>query len=329
VNKETLVEQTLTVLRNRGQKSLEIAKQSLVKERVRYKTLKQALCYFAETVFRDIMHPGLLSIYCEAVGGDPDETTEVGSAIVLLVGAADVHDDIIDGSTSKNGVPTVFGKFGKDVAILTGDALLIEGMLLLNEATMELSENKRKAILELIKKAFFDLSSAEAEETLFRGITDLSGKEYFELIKRKMAVAEATAKIGAILGEGTAEDVKMLGEIGRNLGLLNTLRDEFIDVFEPDELGNRCAREILPLPILNVFQDPKKKAEILQLLKGRKITKAKTGKIVYILKEAKEKSAMKNKMRFLIKAGLCQASSLKGATQTLQLLLEASAEDLL
>ena len=111
----------------------------------------------------------------------------------------------------------------------------------------------------MIKQAFFDLSSAEAEEATYRGNIDLSGREYLELIKRKTAVSEATARIGAILGNATTNEVQTLGEIGRIIGLLSTMRDEFIDVFEPEELATELTNEILPLPVLNVFQDPKKR----------------------------------------------------------------------
>src|SRR4030065_2212746 len=105
-SKETLKEQTLTLLRERGKESLKIAKRFVQKEKIGYKPLQEALNYFIEEVFKDITQPGLLSLYCEAVGGKPDETTKVGAAMVLLVGAADLHDDIIDGSEIKNQKPT-------------------------------------------------------------------------------------------------------------------------------------------------------------------------------------------------------------------------------
>lgn len=326
--REKLVERTLTLLRERGKNALEVAKQSILQERIEYKPLQEALRYFMDEFFKDVMHPGLLSIYCEAVGGDPDETTQVGAAMVLLVGAADLHDDIIDQSTTKNGKPTVFGKFGRDVTVLAGDALLIKGVFLLFEATAILPENNKRAILRLITQAFFDLSSAEAEEASLRGKNDLSGREYLEILKRKTAVSEATARIGAILGEGTPSEVGTIGEIGHILGLLNTMRDEFIDVFEPDELSNRAAREILPLPVLNIFQDPKKKDEIFKLLKRRKITRQKTERILDIVMEATETKELKNQMQSLIRKGIYQLSCLRGAKKTLALLLESAVEDL-
>ena len=327
-SKETLMEQTLALLRERGKESLKIAKQSVQQEKIGYKPLQEALNYFIEEVFKDVMQPGLLSLYCEAVGGKPSETTRVGAAMVLLVGAADLHDDIIDGSVIKNQKPTVLGKFGKDVTILAGDALLIKGVYLLHEAIEGFSKKKAKVILELIKQAFFNLSSAEAEEASHRGKNDLSGEQFLQIIKRKLAVAEATARIGALLGNGKVDDVETLGDLGRALGLLNTLRDEFIDVFEPEELANRFEREILPLPVLNVFRDPKKREEIMRLLESRKMTKKKTEKIVDIVMDAKETDELRRMMRSEIRTAVARLSILKDGREAFRLMLELSLEDL-
>lgn len=326
--KKSLVKQTVALLRTRGQKSLEIARQSIQQEEIRYKPLGDAMRYFADEAFPHIMHPGLLSVYCEAVGGDPAETILIGAAMTMLVAAADIHDDLVDESTVKNGKQTVLGKYDKNVAVLAGDAFLIKGLYLLHEAIAKLPEDKRNTILKLIKQAFFDLSSAEAEEASLRTNINLSCHDYFDLIKRKTAVSEATAKIGAILGGATTSEVQTLGEIGYIIGLLSTMRDEFIDVFEPDELANRFTKEILPLPILNVFQDPEKKEKIVQLLKEGNLRKKKTEKIVGIVMGAKETEELKKEMQFLIEKGLRSASCLQGATHTLRLLLESAVEDL-
>jgi geranylgeranyl diphosphate synthase type I len=327
-SKEALVQQTLTLLRERGKAALEVAKQSVQQEQIGYKPLEEALNYFIEEVFKDVMQPGLLSLYCEAVGGKPTETTWMGAAMVLLVGAADLHDDIIDGSVMKNQKPTLLGKFGKDVTILAGDALLIKGVYLLHEAIEGFSEKKAKAILELIKQAFFNLSSAEAEEASHRGKNDLSAEQFLNIIKRKLAVSEATARIGALLGNGTLDDVETLGTLGRAIGLLNTLRDEFIDVFEPEELANRFEREVLPLPVLNVFRDPTKREEIMILLESRKMTKKKTERIVAIVMNAKETDELRQMMRSEIIKAFAPISNLKDCREAFKLLLKSTLEDL-
>jgi geranylgeranyl pyrophosphate synthase len=327
-SKDTLMEQTVALLRERSKESLEIAKKCVQKEKICYKLIQEALNYFIEEVFKDITQPGLLSLYCEAVGGKPSETTQVGAAMVLLVGAADLHDDIIDGSVTKNQKPTVLGKFGKDITVLAGDALLIKGVYLLHEAIEGFPEKKAKAILELIEQAFFNLSSTEAEEASHRGKNDLSGEQFLQIIKRKLAVAEATARIGALLGNGKVDDVETLGDLGRALGLLNTLRDEFIDIFELEELANRFEREIIPLPVLNVFRDPTKREEIMRLLESPKMTKKKTEKIVDIVMNAKETDKLRRMMRLEIHKAVAQLSSLKDGREAFRLLLESSMEDL-
>jgi geranylgeranyl diphosphate synthase type I len=326
--KETPVQQTVTLLRERGKEALQIAKQSIQQEKIKYKPLQEALNYFVEEVFQDVMQPGLLSLYCEAAGGKPKETVQVGAAMVLLVGAADLHDDVIDDSATKNHKPTVLAKFGKDITVLAGDALLIKGMYLLHESIAGFPEKKAKAILNLIRQAFFDLSSAEAEEASHRGNNDLSGEQYLQIIKKKVAVSEATARIGAILGNGTPEEVETLGDLGRVLGLLNTLRDEFIDVFEPEELLNRFEKEILPLPVLNVFQEPNRRDEILQLLKNRSMTEEKTEKIVDIVMGAKQTEELRLIMRSEIHEATQKLTSLKAGRETIRLLLDSALENL-
>jgi geranylgeranyl pyrophosphate synthase len=324
-----MMERVRALLKERGRRALEISEQSILEERIEYEPLREALRYFIKETWSDVPHPALLSLACEVVGGNPEETTKVGAALALLAGAADIHDDIIDKSTIKGSKPTVFGKFGKDIALLAGDALLLKGVYMLNEASENLSRSKKQAILELTKQAFFGISSAEAQEAGFKGKLDLSGQEYLENIKRKAAVAEATAKIGATLGNGSPDEIEKLGNYGKTLAILMTIRDQFIDVFEPDELKNRAERECLPLPILFVFQDRRKKDKIERLLeKGDTMTQEDADKIVDIVMASKEIKKLQREMWSLIKEGIQQLSFAKKESANLRMLLESTVEDL-
>lgn len=323
---EKLMLRVIAVLRERGRKAIELAKQYVLQEEIEFKPLQEALRYFMEE-WQDVLHPALLSLACEAVGGEPDATTEVGAAIVLLAGGADVHDDIIDQSTIKDIQLTVYGKFGKDIAILTGDALLFKGVYLLHRACESLPKNKKQMILEIIKHAFFEISSAEAKEASFRGRLDLSGQEYLDIIKKKVAAGEASTRIGAIVGNGTEKEVEILGHYGRTYGMLMTIKDEFVDVFEPDELTNRTERECLPLPILLTFQDSSKKTIILQLLKEQ-LTEDKIDTILDLTIDSKETRDFKKEMKCLIKKENQQLCHIKNCQEILELLLWSTIEDL-
>ncbi len=293
------MKKVIEIFRERGQEALEFARKTIREEEVTFKPLREALDYFMIN-WQDVMHPTLVSLACEAVGGKPESTTHLSAAIVLLAGGADVHDDIIDQSKTKASKPTVFGKFGQDIAILAGDALLVKGTYVLHEACETLPKNKKQEILKIIKHAFFEVSDAEAKEASFRGRLDLSGQEYLEIIRHKVAAGEASTRIGVIIGGGSEEESEALGHFGRTFGVLMTVRDEFVDMFEPDELKNRMERECLPLPILLSFRDKEKTDTILKLLK-EKLTDDNIDKILDIVLNSDGISELKENMKSWIK----------------------------
>ncbi|MEM3699661.1 MAG: polyprenyl synthetase family protein [Candidatus Bathyarchaeia archaeon] len=326
-----LMEQVQIFLKKRGQKAFEIAKKTILQEKNMNTNVYKALRYFMEECWYDVQHPALISLTCEAVGGNPEKTSEIGAAIVLLAGAADIHDDIIDESKTKNSKPTVFGKFNKDIALLAGDALLFEGLVLLHKACKKFPEKIGTTILKLTKEAFFDLGRATAKERNFKGKYDLEPKEYCNIIKIKAAIAEACAKIGAVIGGGESEAIDALGNYGRTLGILMTLRDEFIDLFEPEEIKNRAKNEILPLPLLYALQNETKKNEILSLIKKKRITEQKAQELIDLVTKADEVQKLKKEMQTLIKTGEKEIFRIIKKTKNkklFNLLLQSSTEDL-
>lgn len=86
----------------RGREAFEIARHAILKEaeEMEYRPLQEALRYLA-SYWIDTTRPALLSIACEAVGGDPDATKPVAISLTLICEAADIHDDVIDQSVRK------------------------------------------------------------------------------------------------------------------------------------------------------------------------------------------------------------------------------------
>jgi len=272
----------------------------------------------------------LLSLTCESVGGKTENTTSIGVALILLTGAADMHDDIIDQSKTKGSKPTVFGKFGRDIALLAGDALLLKGCTRLQKACEELPKKQGEAITNLVKEAFFEIGMAEAKEASFKGNWDLDPEEYLDIIRKKAAIADVTARIGVIIGGGSSDEIKALGKYGRTLGILATIRDDYIDVFEPDELKNRAKNECLPLPVLYAFRDQKVKKEITNLLGKQELTEEDSFNIVEIMMKGEGTKVLKRKMRLLLEEG-CESVRLiesQTITDTLRTMIRALMEGL-
>ncbi len=297
-----LMEQVKEILEKRGHKAFEIAKNVILNEKILGEMVYSALRYFMHESWYDVQHPALISLACEAVGGDPNATTNIGASMVLLAGACDIHDDIIDKSKVKNGKLTVFGKFGEDIAIIAGDTLFVNGLTFLSEACEKFPKKKRKIILNLVNQAFLEIGEAEAREAKLKGRYDVSPEEYYTVIKMKASVAEAMARIGAIIGGGKSKEINALGRYGRTLGILMTIRDEFIDLFEEEELRNRVKNECLPLPLLYAFQNKNTKNEIIPLLKiyrRKDIIK----KVVKDIIKTQEVVELKKKLQAMINKG--------------------------
>ena len=299
-----LMEKVKKLLEKQGRNAYEAAKEEILNEEITYEPIREALQYFIQELWHNFQHPALLSLTCESVGGKTENTTSIGVALILLTGAADIHDDIIDQSKTKGSKPTVLGKFGRDIALLAGDALLLKGCTLLQKACEEIPKKQGKTILNLVKEAFFEIGIAEAKETTFKGNWDLAPKKYLDIIRMKAAIADATARIGAIIGGGSSYESEALGKYGRTLGILATIRDDFIDVFEPDELKNRAENECLPLPVLYAFRDKKVKNKIVKVLRKRELKEDDAYKIVETITETENMQTLKKEMKVLLKIGI-------------------------
>ena len=326
-NKKSM-ETVKKLLEERGRKAYEVAKEEILNEEIGYEPIRDALQYFIEELWHNFQRPALLCLTCESVGGKPEDTTFIGAALVLLTGAADIHDDIIDQSKTKGSKPTVFGKFGRDIALLIGDALLLKGFTLLQKACEGLPRKQGEKIMSSVREAFFEIGVAEAKETSFRGNWDLAPEEYLDIIRMKAAIAEVTARIGATLGGGNSKEINALAHYGRTLGILMTIRDDFIDLFELDELGNRAKNECLPLPILYAFRNPRKKSEIVRLLKKDQITEEEIEQILDLIIDMKEVQELKNEMQLLVEKAENFLSYIRRNRSSLELLLHSTLEDL-
>ena len=328
MSEKKLMEQAASILNDKGQSSVELAKVEILKEKVQNSSLEAALKYFIED-WNDILHPALLRLACEAVGADSDSTTQIGAAIVLIAGGADIHDDIIDQSVVKGQKQTVFGKYGVNIAVLAGDALLLKGIYLLHESCDLLDKAKKRTILRIVKEAFLESSSAEAMEVSLRGRIDIEKEKILSMIFQKVATAEAVTRIGAVLGNATEGNVAMLGHYGRSLGMLLTLRDEFVDIFEVDELVNRAEREILPLPILLALNDETKKGKLLKFFeKGQKLREEDIDEILDLSLETQPSRDLLEFMKKLITEEKNKLPSFVKDKNNLELLLDSTLENL-
>lgn len=283
---ERLSKYIVKVFDEKGREALEIAKKVMLEEaeRLECKEVREAIKYFMSDYWKDTTRPALLSIVCEALGGDSNTITPIAVPLILISGATDIHDDIIDQTKAKRGRPTVYGKFGREIALLVGDALLFKGLMLLHEASKKVPIEKVNIIFNLLQKAYFQLGDGEALEVSLRS-KEISVEEYLKVAERKAAALEAYMRISAILANATKEETHALGKFGRILGILVILGDDNADMLDPSELINRIKNEIPPLPLIYALQEPDLRREIQSILQGN-LTNRAAVKILDLVYEA-------------------------------------------
>ena len=318
----------LARLKEKSKKGLEYARKTILSERIEHKELHEALHHYVSN-WNDFTHPGLFAAAYEAVGGNLEATVQIQAAIALIAAAFDIHDDIIDKSELKHGVPTVFGKFGEGAALLLGNAFLIEGFMLLGRSLDELGQGKSK-VFEIMKQSLYEFGNAHASELNLKKGTGAPPEEYLRIVKMKAASIEGDMRLGALVGGGSQEEVEALAGYGRILGTLAMLREEFIDVFDAEELNQRICNEYLPIPVLYAMQDREANERIHRLLAKRKIKNSDLNVLADTVFEAKSVGKLKASMKELMAQAVRLVSHVKNRKLRTQLQMFASStlEDL-
>jgi geranylgeranyl pyrophosphate synthase len=315
-------------LRAYGLRGYRIARSKVLKDKRIESPIRQVLKFLIEECWPDVQHPALIAMACEAVGGKPEAPDEVSAGIVLLAGAADMHDDIVDKSKIKGTSPTAYAKFGADLVLIAGDILLLKAATQVNDACEDYPIKTRRSIRHLVEDSFFELGIATAAERSFKGKLDVDPNQYREIIEAKGAVSEACARIGGIIGQAKPPQIEALGQFGRALGVLMTLRHEFKDIGNPVELRNRLRNEVLPLPLYYAFQDEIAKEKILNLLNGR-IFKKEAEQIAFIAMSTKGVQGLKAEIGAIAKN--CEEGCFKKLIANIEpfkLLLKLAVQDL-
>jgi geranylgeranyl pyrophosphate synthase len=283
----------MKIFRQKGNPALNMAKRKILLSCKDDDTISQALRHFSKITLRNAMpvFPALISMSCEAIGGEAEKTTPFGAAIVMITGAADLHDDILDKSLSKGPKQTVLGKFGESVAVLAGDIMLVQGLTQLQTASESINKKQAKSIGGLVADAVFEICNAETLETQMKGRIDVTPLEFNEVIKLKAVVPELTMKIGAIIGNGNPQIVEALGKFGRTYGIVSIIVEEFSDLLNFEELKNRLKNECPPLPLIYALQNKQIKDVLAPLLDADSLSEESHKKIVETVlcsKEARE-----------------------------------------
>ncbi len=178
------------------------------------------------------IRPIILILAAESVGKADGNTYTASCAVEFLHTESVIHDDIIDNETMRRKNDPFHVKYGYNTSILTGDFVL--GLILNISSKL----NNPRITKDLAGTAML-MSEGEIIEGRLETGRDVTFDDYLRVIEYKTATAfEAAARIGAIMGGGTEEQIEGLTEFGRNIGIAYQIRDDLTDWKNEDKLFN-------------------------------------------------------------------------------------------
>jgi geranylgeranyl diphosphate synthase type II len=190
-------------------------------------TLYNPLQYFLSIGGKRI-RPVLCLMGNELFGEIISDTWEAATAIELFHNFTLIHDDIMDKAPLRRGKETVHKKYGENTALLAGDVLMIKAYEMLNK----IEKNALQRIMILFNKTATEVCEGQQLDMDFEHRDEVSFDEYLNMITLKTSVLIAAAlEIGGVLGGGNFEDLKLLYEVGKNIGLAFQVQDDYLDSF--------------------------------------------------------------------------------------------------
>lgn len=189
------------------------------------------------------MRPALLLMACDLFGGDVKKAVPSALAIEVFHNFTLMHDDIMDNAPLRRGKTTVHEKWNKNVAILSGDVMLVESYKLL----MQVEDALLRTTMTIFNDTAVGVCEGQQLDMEFEKRSEVHIDEYINMIRLKTAVLLGGAlKIGALIGGADEKDAALLQTFGEQIGIAFQLQDDILDVYgNPEKFGKQVGGDIL------------------------------------------------------------------------------------
>ena len=181
------------------------------------------------------VRPLLVLLTAKACGQVTDNTINSAVLLELLHTATLIHDDVIDETKQRRGVPSLNAIFDNRISVLVGDYVL-------STALIRSIQTGNLQIIGIVSNLGRDLSEGEIKqlETAEESIIDESC--YMQVIRKKTS----------------GEMVEKCREFGEYLGYCFQIKDDIFDYFKEANIGKPTGNDIregkVTLPLLHALQ---------------------------------------------------------------------------
>ena len=152
-----------------------------------------------------------------------------------------IHDDLpcMDDDDLRRGKPTNHKVFGENIAVLAGDNLLNEAMILMMDYAIKNGERSLNCAYEIASAAGAEgMIGGQVVDMISEGKTISKDELEYMHAKKTGALIRSSVVAGAILAGACHNDIEILREYGEKLGLVFQIKDDILDVVgDADVLG--------------------------------------------------------------------------------------------
>lgn len=207
-----------------------------------------------------MFRPTLTLLTDEATGGPDERAVSLAATIELIHLATLVHDDSVDHSVLRRGMPTINSLFSHQISVIMGDYLY-------SRAVIELVALSDLDALRVLSRVTNEMTVGEMRQLLAHDRLQFSEEQYDLLIRAKTAsLISGACEVGAL--RATPHVRSALGRFGEALGMAFQIIDDLLDYTEdpsvtgkPSGLDLKEHKVTLPLiAALPHFTGPERQA---------------------------------------------------------------------
>ena len=219
-------------------------------------------------------------LFASKMCGGISEKTHIGASLIELLHTATlVHDDVVDDANKRRGMFSINALWKNKIAVLVGDYLLSQGLLLS-------LEHKGYDLLHITSKAVREMSEGELLQIEKARRLNLNEDIYFDIIRKKTATLIASSlATGAAATNASQQEVDQMWAIGEKLGIAFQIKDDLFD-FGDSDVGKPRGIDIkekkMTLPIIYALNKAKKpdRRRIIRTIKKDHDNKEKVREVI-------------------------------------------------
>ncbi|MCH2233200.1 MAG: polyprenyl synthetase family protein [Crocinitomicaceae bacterium] len=214
------------------------------------------------------MRPMFVFLTAKMLNGKVEENSYIAASLIELLHTATlVHDDVVDDANERRGFFSVNALWKNKIAVLVGDYLLSQGLLLS-------VGNNQFRLLKIMSRAVKDMSEGELLQLEKARKLDITEEVYFEIIRQKTA-----ALISACCGSGAAsvtqdeEVIQNMEKFGTLIGMAFQIKDDIFDYGDDENIGKPTGNDIrerkMTLPLIYALNNssPEVRKRLIRIVK--------------------------------------------------------------